>query len=64
MPKQEEQGPDLTRFVELVDQLGGLDKVVEMMHEMGLSEMLEKAGGVAALQAAVEKHNAEQHREL
>jgi hypothetical protein len=66
--------PDLERFASLVETLGGLEKVVEMMNEMGMTDMLEKAGGVDALKTLLDQRKADagsrveasqdQHQEL
>jgi hypothetical protein len=60
LPKKKRisEGIDLDKFVGLVDQLGGVEQVAKAMRDMGLGEMLEKAGGIAALQALLdEKHD-------
>jgi len=59
-PKKKPKLPadvDLHKFVSLVDKLGGVEKVADAMKDMGLGDMLEKAGGVAALKALMEERD-------
>lgn len=66
-PKQIKASPDLSKFAALVDKLGGLDKVVDMMNEMGMADMLKEAGGKDALRELVKKQKkakGDKHDEL